>query len=140
MVDNVSQGVIPTNDHDPSGQNPKPEHFFSSNINFAATGSKRNDLYVGGGEIGVPLNLGQPTTSQYPYNQVSQSPGPDPHIIEIDDTPGNQRVLIRHNSGSGIEMRNDGTILLSSTKNTVQISGADQTVIVEGDGDLVYKG
>ena len=43
MVDNVSQGVIPTNDHDPTGQNPKPEHFFSSNINFAATGSKRND-------------------------------------------------------------------------------------------------
>lgn len=140
MVDNVSQGVVPTNDHDPTGQNPKPEHFFSSNINFAATGSKRNDLYIGGGEIGVPLNLGQAATSQYPYNQVSQSPGPNPHIIEIDDTPGNQRVLIRHNSGSGIEMRNDGTILLSSTKNTVQISGADQTVIVEGDGNLVYKG
>ena len=140
MVDNVSQGVVPINNHDPSGQNPKPEHFFKSNLNFAATGSKRNDLYVGGGEVDVPLELGEVVPSRYPLNQVAQSPGTNPHIIEIDDTPGNQRILIRHNSGSGIEMRDDGTILLSSTKNTVQISGADQTVIVEGDGQLVYKG
>lgn len=134
----TTSATAPRNNEDPSGEFPRRDYFNSFNINYAAAGGKRNDLYIGGGAEGVPLNLGTPIASEYPLNQVQETISG--HVIEIDDTPGNERMLIRHRDGAGIDLRPDGTVIVSSTKNRVEISGADQTVIVEGEGNLVYKG
>jgi len=133
-----SQGVSPDNSEEPTAQYPKSEYFFSSNLNFAATGAARNELYTGGGDLGLSLGLAPQAPSQYPHNQVSESVSG--HIIEVDDTPGNERVLIKHRTGSGVELRSDGTVLVTSTKNKVELTADDHTVVVEGEGNLVYKG
>ena len=37
-------------------------------------------------------------------------------------------------------MRADGSVIVSSTNNRIEVTGGDQTTIVEGAGNLVYKG
>jgi len=123
---------------DPSGAYPRTEYFSSTSLNKAAVGVKINELYYGGGAAGLDLELKDLITSEYPLNQVQETTSG--HVIELDDTPGNERVLIKHNTGAGVEMRTDGTIIISSTNNKVEVTGGDQKVIVEGNGQLVYNG
>jgi len=123
---------------DPSGAYPRTEYFGSTSLNKAAVGVKINELYYGGGAAGLDLELKDLITSEYPLNQVQETTSG--HVIELDDTPGNERVLIKHNTGAGVEMRTDGTIIISSTNNKVEVTGGDQKVIVEGNGQLVYNG
>lgn len=135
----ASQGVNLTDGSiDPTGEFPRAPYFFSTNLNYAATGSTINRLYLGGGDTGVPIDIPQPTASQYPLNQVQETVSG--HIIEVDDTPGNERILIRHNSGAGIEITNNGHVAISARNNRVDVVGGAQTVIVEGDAELVYRG
>ena len=37
-------------------------------------------------------------------------------------------------------MRADGSVVYSSTKNTVRVTAQDEKVIVDGDGELQYNG
>ncbi len=121
-----------------SGDYPKREYNFGSSINKAALGTKVNKLYTGGGDVGVPLNIPEQMQSQYPFNQVDETPSG--HSIEMDDTPGGERILIRHRKGSGVELRADGSVVISALNNKVEVTGGDQTVIIEGHGNLVYNG
>jgi len=136
----ASQGIsLGAAFEDPSGLYPRVEYFGSNNINYAATGGKRNDLNLSATYPGINFNLGVPSVaSQYPYNQVQETVSG--HIIEFDDTPGNERVLIKHNSGSGVELKSDGSVLMSSTNQKVEVVGGDNTIVVEGEANLVYKG
>jgi len=45
------------------------------------------------------------------------------HLIEVDNTPGAERVHIKHTSGSFLRMEADGTINMSSSNQTVNIVG-----------------
>ena len=123
---------------DPTGEYPKRDYNFGSSVNQAARGLKINDLYVGGGDFGVSLNLQPQRPSEYPFNQVQETTSG--HVIEQDDTPGGERVLIKHRTGAGVEMRADGSVVISAVNNKVEVTGGDQTVIVEGHGNLVYNG
>lgn len=123
---------------DATGEYPKRDYFFGTSINKAAVGSNVNKLAIGGSEIGVDLKLADQRPSEYPLNQVQETESG--HIIEIDDTPGGERVMIRHRTGAGMELRADGSVLISSQKQKVEVTAGDQTVIVEGEGDLIYKG
>jgi LAS superfamily LD-carboxypeptidase LdcB len=129
---------ISNGNQDPTGEFPRLDYHFRSNINSAALGSRVNTLYLGGGAENLPLNLPRPGPSQYPLNQVQETASG--HIIEIDDTPGNERVLIRHNSGAGVELTSQGDVVVSSRHNKVEVVGADHSVIVEGEGNLTYRG
>ena len=123
---------------DPTGEYPKRDYNFGTGINKAARGIKINDLYLGGGDVGVSLGVQSQRPSEYPFNQVSESLSG--HVVEYDDTPGGERVLIKHRKGAGVEMRADGSVLISAVNNKVEVTGGDQTVIVEGHGNLVYNG
>lgn len=123
---------------DPTGSMPKREYHYDVSINKAARGTKVNNLYAGGGDFGVPLNLSPQRPSEYPCNQVQETMGG--HVIELDDTPGGERILIRHRKGAGVEMRADGSVIISALNNKVEVTGGDQTVIIEGNGNLVYHG
>ena len=63
---------------------------------------------------------------QYPFNNVYTSPAG--HVVEIDNTPGSQRVAVHHNSGSYVEIDNDGDIVIGST-NAARYSSSKQTEI-----------
>ena len=55
-------------------------------------------------------------SSVYPNASVIETPSG--HTIEIDDTPSNERIRLRHASGSYMEMRPDGSIVQKSVGNT----------------------
>lgn len=123
---------------DVTGQYPKREYMNVASTNLAARGLVRNELYLGGGDHKLSLDLQPQLTSQYPLNQVRETVSG--HVTEIDDTPGSERMLFRHRTGAGIELRADGTVIVSSTNNTIRITGGDEKVIVEGDGHITYNG
>jgi hypothetical protein len=59
-------------------------------------------------------------TAKYPYNHVQESESG--HVIEIDDTPSNERLHFFHRSGSFIEMLPKGDVIFKSAKNLYQIT------------------
>ena len=134
----VTAGIPQDGFADASGEYPKRDYFFGTSINKAAKGETVNGLDLGGGDYGVSLNVPDQKPSQYPYNQVQETPSG--HVIELDDTPGGERILIKHRTGAGVEMRADGSVIISSKNQRVEVTGGDQTTIVEGEGKLVYKG
>ena len=123
---------------DPTGNYPRKEYDKVSSVNLAAVGSQQHELYIGGGSVNVSLDLLPNGVSQYPLNQVKETISG--HVTEVDDTPNNERLLWKHKTGSGVEMRPDGTVIVSSRHNTIHITGGDQKVIVEGDGEVHYMG
>jgi|TARA_B110000908_G_scaffold19741_1_gene22251 hypothetical protein len=131
-------GVPQDGMQDPTGEYPKRDYNFGSSINKSARGTKVNELYIGGGDIGLPLDIAPQRPSEYPFNQVQETASG--HVIELDDTAGGERVLIKHRKGAGVELRADGSVIISSVNNKIEVTGGDQTTIVEGHGNLVYKG
>ncbi len=123
---------------DPNKRFPKKEYVGVSSVNNIARGARTSNVYIGGSVPGLDLELNDEPSTQYPENQVKETASG--HVIEYDDTNGRERVMIRHRTGSGVEMRADGTVILSSTNNTLRIVAANEKVIVEGDGEVVYNG
>lgn len=122
---------------DQTGTYPKEEYFGRPNINQAALGEKRNDLKFFAQSDLVELPLIPTVNSKYGFNQVQQSI--TGHSFEIDDTPGNQRILIKHNTGAGIELTNDGSIYISTKESKLEIVGGSHDLIVEGNAKLVFN-
>ena len=136
---NTNSGTVePDGYKDPKKVFPRKEYQGKASTNFAARGIKRNNLYIGGGHVGLDLGLREGPSSKYPKNQVRESVSG--HVTEIDDTPGNERMLFKHKTGSGVEMRADGTVIMSSTNHMIRISQHDEKVIIEGNGELFYNG
>ena len=133
-----SLGVPLQGQQDATGSYPSRDYNFGSSINKASRGTKVNELFIGGGDFGVPLGITPQRPSQYPYNQVQETSSG--HVIELDDTPGGERVLLKHRKGAGVEVRADGSVVISAVNNKVEVTGGDQTVIIEGHGNLVYNG
>lgn len=125
---------------DPSGEYPRIDHLDDASTNKAARGHKVNRVYIGGGDKDMDLGLQPLVGSQYPKNNVRETEAG--HVLEFDDTPGNQRVVILHNSKAGIEIRPDGTVIISSGPegSKIEIVGSDHKMIVERNGDVHYKG
>ena len=123
---------------DPDKRFPRKEYVGVSGVNNIARGTRVANVYIGGSVPGVDLELNDEPSTQYPENQVKETSSG--HIIEYDDTNGRERVMIRHRTGSGVEMRADGTVIYSSTNNAIRIVAANEKVIVEGDGEVVYNG
>lgn len=125
---------------DNSGEYPRINHVDDVSTNKAARGHKVNRVYISGGDKGLELGLQPLIGSQYPKNTVKETEGG--HVFEMDDTPGNHRIVILHSSNAGIEIRPDGTIIISSGAegNKIEIVGNDHKMIVERNGDVHYKG
>ena len=123
---------------DKTGVYPKREYNNAPTTNLEARGIEENHLAIGGGDVDLDLELKPLPSSQYPLNQVRRSV--TGHVTEIDDTPGRERMLFKHRTGAGVEMRPDGTVIINSTNNQITIAGGDQKVIIEGNGQMVYHG
>lgn len=133
-----TEGVPLSGFEDANGEYPSRDYFYGTSINKAAKGETVNNLSVGGGELSVDLNIEEQKPSTFPFNQVQQTASG--HSFEIDDTPGGERILIKHRTGAGMELRADGSVIISSRKQRVEVVTGDAKTIVEGEGDVVYKG
>jgi hypothetical protein len=94
-----------------------------------------------------PVGAGEPEDAyapQYPYNKVRLTESG--HIVEFDDTPGAERINIKHRTGSFIELRPDTSMRTRSkerfdamTQWIVTVSG-DATVNVGGNMATTVQG
>ena len=68
---------------------------------------------------------------KYPFNHVYESESG--HVIEIDDTPGYERINLFHRSGARIEINNEGEIhILAAEGQDLNLQAAN--VAIQGDG------
>jgi len=123
---------------DPNEAYPKKSFLNTSSVNEKARGTKRVNVELGGGNADLDLELKDEAASIYPNSQVKETASG--HIVEYDDTPGAERIMIRHRTGSGVEMRANGTMIYGSVANTIRVTAHDEKVIVDGDGELHYNG
>ncbi len=123
---------------DPSGLYPKTDYHGQSSLNKVARGEGVNELDARNGIPNVNTSASQRVTTQYPMASTNESVSG--HIIEINDTPGGERILIKHNTGAGIDIRPDGTIVVNAKSNRVEIVDGDMRMAVEGDGNISYYG
>ena len=86
------------------------------------------------GETVVPAAGG----SQYPYNNVMASRAG--HIVEVDDTPGGERMHWLHTSGSYKHMLASGDVVNKSVKDHYDITVFDKKYYVGRDHNLTIGG
>jgi len=133
-----TQGVNTNAFSDPAGQYPRTNNHNQSSINKAARGGGGKQLSVGGSVKNVDLEVEPAASTQYGMADIRETASG--HVIEFNDTPGGERILFRHKTGAGVEVRPDGTVLVVSTKNKVEVCHGSNEVIVEGEANLSYKG
>lgn len=95
------------------------------------------------------VNLTEPSSpyhSAYPYNRAKQSLSG--HLSETDDTPGAERIMEMHKSGTFYEIHPDGTKVTKifgddfyiCLENHNLIVGGNLNITVQGDANLLVKG
>lgn len=63
-------------------------------------------------ETWVPLNPADVYAPRYPYNKVQETESG--HVIELDDTPDSERVVIQHRTGTFVELHPNGSLQIFS--------------------------
>jgi hypothetical protein len=81
----------------------------------------------------APYNSGK-----YPYNHTFESESG--HLMEIDDTPGGERLHREHRSGTFEEIHPDGTKVVKVVGENYEIIAGSSNVIITGDVNLTIEG
>lgn len=92
------------------------------------------------GATGSGANIDEPLpafASDYPLNRVMELIA---GTIEIDDTPGEERIKVFHRSGTYVEIRRDGTIVEKSQGKKHRITVEDDVIHVNGQRIMVVEG
>jgi hypothetical protein len=76
--------------------------------------------------------------AKYPYNRAIVTRAG--HIIEIDDTPNNERLHVRHSSGTYVEINKDGRMIIKTVDDSFDIVGKDKNIFVKGDVNIKVEG
>ena len=74
---------------------------------FFEEGDHTQPVYFAGAPA-RPHGPPEATNGEYPRNKVFRTKAG--HVIEIDDTPGETRVRIKHTSGTEVEVDDDGNV------------------------------
>jgi len=151
---------------DPSGEYPTPDYLWRPSLNKVATGEATHTLSMGGadpalidqnrleqitnanvqkeiaaaGEVSLDAfgGPGADVTPEYGKAQIQQTKSG--HIIMLDDTAGSEKILIKHNKGTGIEFAKDGSVMIRSKNNFSVSVDANGVMIFEGDLAISCKG
>lgn len=122
---------------DPAGEFPR--RFNEVDVSRLARGvitdtiveRKRRSLTTG--KIAGNQTISEPQTqfnAKYPFNKVTETISG--HVIELDDTPGHERLHVYHASGSFIEVHPNGSFVVKSKKDITTISAENMDTIIEG--------
>ena len=66
----------------------------------------------------------------YPYNKATETESG--HLVELDDTPGNERITLTHRTGSFIDMYPSGSRVDKVTKSKYEVVMGDDYVHIMG--------
>lgn len=80
---------------------------------------------------------GSAYAARYPYNKVIETAN---HSIEIDDTPGSERIMIWHKEGSYVQIDSRGTVTEKSVSDKYEVIDRKQHVIVGGSSVVTING
>ena len=69
--------------------------------------------------------------AQYPYNRVTTTRSG--HVIEVDDSPGAERIHVYHKSGSYVEIHPDGTTVIKSAKDSYDVTTNTKQIFAKED-------
>lgn len=76
--------------------------------------------------------------ARYPFNQVTETESG--HIIELDDTPGAERIHVAHRSGTFEETYPDGTKVTKIVRPNFTICMSDDNVYIMGSCNITVNG
>tara|TARA_R110000764_G_scaffold18106_7_gene49073 strand:- start:7120 stop:9264 length:2145 start_codon:yes stop_codon:yes gene_type:complete len=142
-------GNIPNGNGDVSAHGSAPEDTGEPQNSRLARGEKTEDTYVLQQEMGRTVNVpiggveetwDEPASAydaQYPHNRVISSVN---HTIELDDTPGSERIMIHHVSGSFIQIDSRGTTTTKSVSDKYDIMDRKQHVVIGGMSTVTVLG
>ena len=87
-----------------------------------------------GADIPADTSQGSSSGDQTCYAHVT----PAGHVVEYNDTPGSERIMIRHKNGDGINIGPDGSIIISGKR---RIDKANEDYFLEvKNGNLKFEG
>lgn len=79
-----------------------------------------------------------PFKGEYPFNKVIETESG--HIVEMDDTPGAERIHVYHRSGTFIEIDSNGTIVKKTRGSSYEFIDNNGYISITGDGNLSVNG
>lgn len=150
-------GVIPKRDgkllakgHSPRDVGQAQMSRLARGENIEETGVREQELNrIEGFKVGgTKKRWNEPQTAyaaKYPHNRVIETVH---HSIELDDTPGGERITIRHKEGSYIQIDSMGNVAEKAsgarhevtTKNKYEGVAANHVVTIGGDAHVYVKG
>jgi uncharacterized protein YcbK (DUF882 family) len=133
---------------DPNAKYPTKEYAGSSDTNKLAQGDPRgtivqdkNDTRMKGAKLPGGDAWDQPESAfrgAYPYNKVTQTESG--HVIEIDDTPGSERLHVYHKSGTFIEIDGNGSVIKRAVGSSYEIIDKNGKIAIAGRADISING
>jgi len=79
-----------------------------------------------------------PYKGEYPYNKVTQTESG--HVIEVDDSPGAERIHVYHKSGAFLEIDSIGSIITRAKGSSYQIIDNNGKIAISGSADISING
>lgn len=76
--------------------------------------------------------------AKYPHNKVLQTTSG--HVVEIDDTPGEERLHVRHTSGTYVEIDKSGRVVIKTVGNRHDLTKGNSMVYVQGNVSMQIDG
>ena len=76
--------------------------------------------------------------AKYPFNRVIASKSG--HIIEIDDTAGEERLHVYHKAGTYIEINKDGRVVIKCINDSYELVNGNKELYVKGDYTIKADG
>jgi uncharacterized protein YcbK (DUF882 family) len=145
---NEKLAVLKTGFTDPNANYPTKEYAGASETNKLAQGDpkgtvvqEKNNSRMLGAKLPNGNAWDQPESAYrgaYPYNKVTQTESG--HIIEIDDTPGAERLHIYHRSGTFIEIDNNGSMVKRAVGSSYEIIDRNGKIAIAGRADISVNG
>ena len=114
---------------DPRGEYPKPEYWYKPSVN--------NEIYqlsIGGGDPSIDISEIDTTTStSSDYSEANVKVTKSGHALIFDDKGGEERIILKHRNGTGIEMKQDGSMIMRTETNMITSVGGSGVLIIDGD-------
>ena len=98
------------------------------------------EITVAAGQGEENETLEEPPTAynaRYPHNRVISTAT---HSIELDDTPGSERIMIYHKDGSFYQISQGGLVVEKATGNKWEITDLNEVKVVKGQSTVTING
>jgi len=133
---------------DPTATYPTKEYSGKSEVNRLAQGEVSGTVVQEKTKerlTGIQLPNGQsweqptiPFNAEYPYNKTIQSESG--HIVELDDTPGAERIHVYHKSGTFFEIDANGSIVRRTKGSSYEIVDKNGYISITGSASVSVRG